>query len=123
MSSGTKIPPVPIENRIKDEIPFVINVMVVGDERQFLTCLMTLKVYFQTYIMKYTLRGVSKSRNKLKQQNETKAIITSSVHAQHSTHIFSSQLPLLWLAPSIGSISEAIVVFYVFLAVVATFLW
>ena len=48
MSDGENIPPVPIENRIKNEIPFLSNVMVVGDERSFLTCLMTLKVHFHT---------------------------------------------------------------------------
>ena len=45
MSDGENIPPVPIENRIKNEIPFLSNVIVVGDQREFLTCLMTLKVY------------------------------------------------------------------------------
>ena len=44
MSDGENIPPVPIEDRIKNEIPFLSNVMVVGDQREFLTCLMTLKV-------------------------------------------------------------------------------
>ena len=46
MSDSEKIPPVPIENRIKNEIPFLSNVMVVGDQRNFLACLMTLKVNF-----------------------------------------------------------------------------
>jgi len=44
-SGGEKIHPVPIEKRIKSEIPFLSNVMVVGDKREYLTCLMTLKVY------------------------------------------------------------------------------
>ena len=44
MSDGENVPPVPIENRIKNEIPFLSNVIVVGDQREFLTCLMTLKV-------------------------------------------------------------------------------
>ena len=57
LSSGNSIHPVPIEMRIKDEIPFICDVMVVGDEKQFLTCLMTLtlRVYlhhFYTYIIK-----------------------------------------------------------------------
>ena len=51
MSDGENIPPVPIEDRIKNEIPFLSNVMVVGDQRKFLTCLMTLKVlHFHTCI-------------------------------------------------------------------------
>ena len=53
MSDGENIPPVPIENRIKNEIPFLSNVMVVGDQRDFLACLMTLKVNFHIiYICK-----------------------------------------------------------------------
>ena len=52
MSDGENIPPVPIENRIKNEIPFLSHVMVVGDQRNFLTCLMTLKVNFHICISK-----------------------------------------------------------------------
>ena len=44
-SGGKKIHPVTIEESIKSEIPFLSNVMVVGDKREYLTCLMTLKVY------------------------------------------------------------------------------
>ena len=45
LSGGEKIHPEPIENEIKHEIPFLSNVMVVGDEREYLTCLVTLKVH------------------------------------------------------------------------------
>ena len=45
LSGGEKIHPEPIEKAIKHEIPFLSNVMVVGNERKYLTCLMTLKVY------------------------------------------------------------------------------
>ncbi|XP_065885757.1 long-chain-fatty-acid--CoA ligase ACSBG2-like [Dysidea avara] len=37
------INPNPIEDRIKTEIPFLSNVVVIGDNREFLTCLLTLK--------------------------------------------------------------------------------
>ena len=43
-SGGENVPPVPIEDRIKKEVPFLSNVMVVGDHRNYLTCLVSLKV-------------------------------------------------------------------------------
>ena len=36
--------PVPIEDRIKKELPFLSNVMIIGDKRKFVSCLVTLKV-------------------------------------------------------------------------------
>ena len=43
-SGGKNIAPVPIENEIKEKVPFLSNVMVVGDHRKYITCLVTLKV-------------------------------------------------------------------------------
>ena len=48
MSGGEDIHPKHVEDRIKSEIPFLGNVMVVGDGREYLTCLMTFKVHFHT---------------------------------------------------------------------------
>ena len=43
-SGGENIPPVPIEDRIKSALPNLLsNVMVVGDQRKYLTCLVTIK--------------------------------------------------------------------------------
>merc|ERR1712038_76334 len=43
-SGGENIAPIPIENRIKNELPEIIsNVVVVGDQKKYLTCLITLK--------------------------------------------------------------------------------
>lgn len=43
-AGGENIAPVPIEDAIKEEVPIVSNVMVIGDKRKFLSCLVTLKV-------------------------------------------------------------------------------
>ena len=43
-SGGKNIPPVPIEDAIKKELPFLSNVMLIGDKRKYLSCLVTLKV-------------------------------------------------------------------------------
>ena len=43
-SGGENIPPFPIEDNIKNELPNLLsNVFLVGDRRKFLTCLMTLR--------------------------------------------------------------------------------
>ena len=43
-SGGINIAPIPIESQIKSELPDLIsNVVVIGDNRKYLTCLVTLK--------------------------------------------------------------------------------
>lgn len=42
-AGGENIPPVIIEDQIKTALPFISNVMVVGEGKKFLTCLITLK--------------------------------------------------------------------------------
>ena len=44
VGTGLKINPVPIEEEIKKEIPFVRNAVVIGEGRKFLSCLVTIKV-------------------------------------------------------------------------------
>ena len=46
-AGGENVPPVYIEQCIKDKVPFLSNVMVVGKGRRYLTCLITLKVHIQ----------------------------------------------------------------------------
>ena len=46
-SGGENVAPVPIEARIKAEVPFLSNVMVIGDKRKYLSCVVTLKVCTQ----------------------------------------------------------------------------
>ncbi|XP_044274953.1 long-chain-fatty-acid--CoA ligase ACSBG2 isoform X2 [Varanus komodoensis] len=42
-AGGENIPPVPIEEAVKEAVPFLSNVMLVGDKAKFLGMLMTLK--------------------------------------------------------------------------------
>ena len=53
-AGGENIAPVPIEDRIKKNAPFISNVVLVGDKKKYITCLVTLKVitmYFHTSIL------------------------------------------------------------------------
>eukprot|EP00163_Fabomonas_tropica_P027940 TRINITY_DN552_c1_g1_i9.p1 TRINITY_DN552_c1_g1~~TRINITY_DN552_c1_g1_i9.p1 ORF type:complete len:539 (-),score=216.28 TRINITY_DN552_c1_g1_i9:250-1866(-) len=43
-AGGENIPPVLIEDTIKREVPEISNVMVIGDKRKFLSCVITLRV-------------------------------------------------------------------------------
>ena len=42
-SGGENVPPLIIEDAIKLELPCISNVMVVGDGKKFLSCLLTVK--------------------------------------------------------------------------------
>ncbi|XP_072261276.1 long-chain-fatty-acid--CoA ligase ACSBG2 isoform X1 [Pyxicephalus adspersus] len=42
-AGGENIPPVPIEDAIKEQIPIISNAMLIGDKKKFLSMLLTLK--------------------------------------------------------------------------------
>ena len=42
-AGGENIPPILIENEIRAALPFIASVMLIGDMKKFLTCLVTLK--------------------------------------------------------------------------------
>ncbi|XP_069505657.1 long-chain-fatty-acid--CoA ligase ACSBG2 isoform X2 [Ambystoma mexicanum] len=42
-AGGENIPPVPIEDAVKESIPIISNVMVIGDKKKFLSMFLTLK--------------------------------------------------------------------------------
>ena len=50
-SHGHNVAPVLIEARIKKEVPFLSNVMLVGDGQDYICCLLTLKVCAVAVIM------------------------------------------------------------------------
>ena len=43
-ADGENIAPVPIEGCIKEQLHIVSNVMIIGDQKKYLSCLLTLKV-------------------------------------------------------------------------------
>ena len=56
MTDSHKVVPGPIEERIKREVPFLSNAMIIGDKLDYLTCLLTLKVLAVT-ILKHARLG------------------------------------------------------------------
>ncbi|KAL2092811.1 hypothetical protein ACEWY4_012609 [Coilia grayii] len=42
-AGGENIPPVPIEDQVKEEVPIISNAMLIGDKKKFLSMLVTLK--------------------------------------------------------------------------------
>lgn len=43
-AGGENIAPVPIEDNIKSELPFIGTAMVIGDKKKFLSCILTCQV-------------------------------------------------------------------------------
>ena len=56
LNNTEKISPDFVEDHIKNEIPFLSNVVLVGEGRKYLTCLLTLKVnWFITHLFSHNV--------------------------------------------------------------------
>lgn len=47
-AGGENVPPVPIEDAVKEAVPLISNAMLIGDKRKFLTMLLTIKCQVNT---------------------------------------------------------------------------
>lgn len=47
-AGGENVPPVPIEDAVKEAVPLISNAMLIGDKRKFLSMLLTIKVNLDT---------------------------------------------------------------------------
>ena len=53
-AGGENVPPVPIEDSLKEELPCISNAMLIGDRKKFLSCFLTLKVDVNSETMEPT---------------------------------------------------------------------
>ncbi|XP_072526916.1 long-chain-fatty-acid--CoA ligase ACSBG1 isoform X2 [Salminus brasiliensis] len=53
-AGGENVPPVPIEDAVKRELPFISNAMLIGDKRKFLSMLLTIKCVINVETMEPT---------------------------------------------------------------------
>lgn len=49
-ATGENVAPVPIESAIKEQLPIISNAVLVGDQKSFLSCLLTFKVRKETTV-------------------------------------------------------------------------
>ena len=47
-AGGENIAPIPIENAIKEALPCISNVVLIGERRRFISCLLTFRVVLDT---------------------------------------------------------------------------
>ena len=47
LATGENIAPVPIESALKEQLPILSNAVIVGDQKSFISCLLTLKVMIE----------------------------------------------------------------------------
>ena len=67
-ASGEKVPPRPIEDAIKRELPVVSNALVIGEQQRFLCCLLTLKVKEDTIPSAFVFNSFSSRLGRMRPQ-------------------------------------------------------
>jgi long-chain-fatty-acid--CoA ligase ACSBG len=75
-AGGENIPPIMIEDTVKEECPIISNIMVIGDNRRFLSAIIALKV-------KMNVKDNSPT-NEL--TNECKMYLKNNVEGTHSVN-------------------------------------
>jgi long-chain-fatty-acid--CoA ligase ACSBG len=55
-AGGENVPPLLIEDSIKEALPCISNAMVVGDGKKFLSCLLTIKGMMKLKVLIYVLK-------------------------------------------------------------------
>lgn len=62
-AGGENVAPIPIEEAIKRELPCVSNAMLIGDQKKFISCLLTMKVDIDAETMEPKLELTQQCQN------------------------------------------------------------
>nr|XP_046249054.1 long-chain-fatty-acid--CoA ligase ACSBG1 [Scatophagus argus] len=86
-AGGENIPPVPIEEAVKKELPIISSAMLIGDKRKFLSMLLTLKCCSDTETMEPT-EELSKEAVEFCQQVGSQATKVSDIIGRKDKQVY-----------------------------------